>query len=170
MRTGPTVSVSAFGRVWKLSHAPALVWINRVRGDDHTLPFVFPGMIRRADAWDMFDNWISDPEDAERRCSNAARKALQYASGREWWWSYNLINETVDSWNAVNGRLVRQGVRAGEENLTDWLDAAFTLMSELMKEDDRVTFQGRLLLPPKNLKIAQSNTSTRAALMAFAAL
>jgi hypothetical protein len=168
MPTGRAVEVSAFGRVWKLPHAPALVWINSVRGEDNTFPYVFPGMVKRGDAWDMFDNWMT-VEDADRRCANAARKALQYASGREWWWTHNLINEAVSSWNGVNGKLVRQGVRASDESLPDWLDAAFTLMSEVMSEDDRATFHGRLILPPKNIKIAQSNASTRAALMAFAA-
>jgi hypothetical protein len=163
------VRVRAVGRAWILPGRNALEWINACAGEDNTFPLVFPGMISHKDGWDMWKAW-QDHEDAELRCANVARVALSRAARREWWWAHNMINEAVGSWTSLNGRLVREGVRAATETLPDWLDAAYTFVSEHLEEKERNTFQARLSLPPKNIGVAASSMSNRAALEAFARL
>lgn len=117
----------------------------------------------------MWECWEKFP-DMERRCINTARVALGRVARREWWWAHNMINEAVESWTALNGRLVREGVRAADTILPDWLDASFTVLAESYSEEaERSAFIARLNTPPKNVHVATSNTSTRAALLAFAA-
>lgn len=105
-----------------------------------------------------------------RRSTNVARVALGRASGREWHWTYNLIKECAASWPYLNGMLVRQGVHAGSETLPDWLDAAYTLLRELMDEKERKALDVRLRQVPKGLTVAvRPAMSSRAELLAFGA-
>lgn len=163
----PDVRIRAAGKSWNLPGRSALVWINMCHGEDNTFPDVFPGMISHKDAWEMWEAWKTF-DDMERRSVNAARVALGKASGREWWWTHNLINEVVDSWTSINGILVREGVRAEKERLPNWLDAAYILVCERSSEEERIAFRARLNLPPKNVGMLLSNTATRKALLDFA--
>jgi hypothetical protein len=130
---------------------------------------VFPGFLGTSDAAWMVDQWLEVP-DMQKRCINVARVALGRASGREWFWAYNLIKECAASWPYLNGMLTRQGVRASDETLADWLDAAYTLLRELMDDKERKALELRLRKIPRDavapVRIAKS---TRAELMAFGA-
>lgn len=130
---------------------------------------LFPGLVRAADAERIFDLLLELPE-AQRRCTNVARVALARASGREWSWSYNLIEECAKSWPYINGMLVRQGVRAVDEPLADWLDSAYTLLRELYGDKERDALESRLRRVPRGAVMpVKKPMSTRAELMAFGA-
>jgi hypothetical protein len=128
---------------------------------------IFPGLVRGRDAADMMDLWLDVP-DMQRRCINVSRVALSRESGREWFWAYNLIKECWGSWPYLNGMLVRQGVRADREPLADWLDAAYTLLRELLDEKARLALESRLRQVPRGVK-ARPVMSSRQDLMGFAA-
>jgi hypothetical protein len=117
----------------------------------------------------MVDQWLEVP-DMQRRCINVARVALGRASGREWYWAYNLILKCVESWPYINGMLVRQGVRADTEPLADFLDAAYTLMRELRDDKGRTALDSELSRIPKDAIASgiKPKMSGRGDLMAFA--
>ena len=106
------------------------------------------------------------------RCTRIARVALERAGRREWTWTYNLIHECLGAWQQINGMLIRQGVRVENERLSDWLDAAYTLIRELLGQDKEAltAFETRLKSVPKDaLGTMTPKMSSRAALLEFAA-
>jgi len=86
------------------------------------------------------------------RCLRVSRAALGRASGREWHRAANLIHECAGGWPFINGQLVREGVRADEERLDDWLDAAYTMIRDGMDTKARDAFEARLDMVPKNAR------------------
>jgi len=161
--------VRAFGRTFELRSTSADEWIEAVTSDD--MAGVFPGMVRDSDAADLFGLWHTLP-DMQRRCINVARVATSRVSGREWFWAVNLTNEALKSWPYVNGMLIRQGVRTDSTEFADWLDAAFTLLREVLDKDARKAFEARLRIVPRGAVGAGSPRpvmSTRADLVMFAA-
>ena len=129
---------------------------------------IFPGLVADRDARDLYQVWAIH-ENVERRCRLTAQAALGRAAGREWHWALNLIKEAHQSWTYINGKLVREGVRADETSLSDWLDAAFTLFTELYRQDKNAqkAFEMRLRQIPAGS--GKARMSSRADLMAFAA-
>src|SRR5689334_22658283 len=95
--------VKAFGRLWRLRRMSAWDWVRACH--EPTLADVFPGQVRDSDIPAVFESALHDP-DFDRRCHLAARAALERATGREWWWAYNLIGEARSGWIVVNGRLM----------------------------------------------------------------
>lgn len=158
------IVVTCLGRVWILPGHSAWDWILAVF-DDEDLTRVFPGMVDDDDVEEMFVAQMT-VADIDRRCVNVARVALGRASGREWWWTVNLIKEVLKSWTIINGYLVRHGVRASETSLSDWLDAAYTQLREMVDDKERAALEMRLKIPPRNTTAV---ITTRAALLAFAA-
>lgn len=128
---------------------------------------VFPGLVADRDGEEIFNLWMSEP-DMQRRCVNVSRKALERAGGREWHWSLNMVKEIQGSWTHLNGKLVREGVRADRTGLADYLDAAYTMFAELLKEKDFKAFETRLRRIPAGSFTARPRMSSRAELMAFA--
>lgn len=140
---------------------------------DPELAGVFPGLVDDVDARAAFQIWL-DPSFGDQvgiRMLRTARVALERAGRREWTWTYNLITECLGSWQIVNGMLIRQGVRADRENLADWLDAAYTMIRELIHEEKALTaFETRLRSVPKDaLGTMTPRMSSRADLLEFAA-
>lgn len=129
---------------------------------------IFPGLVDNKDARELLKLW-ENHENVERRCTLTAQAALGRVSGREWHWSLNLIKEAQQSWTHVNGKLIREGVRADSTSLADWLDAAFTLLTELYERDKNAlkAFEARLRHVPAGT--AAVRMSGRAELLAFAA-
>lgn len=173
MPTGPEsdrwgrVPVHCFGRTWWLQDVPAFTWIMAYKSDE--MSEVFPGLTDLDDAEDLYRLWLDVP-DMRRRAENVARVAFGRASGREWYWAGNLVDESLKSWTYINGMLVRQGVRATETSLPDWLDASYTLMRELMDEKGRTALDIRLRRIPRDaLTTMRPTFSNRSALLAFAA-
>jgi hypothetical protein len=164
------VLIRAFGRPWLLRDVPALDWI--LGAGEPGLAGIFPGLVDDDDSYAAFVIFSSghDP-DTDLRGLRAARVALERAGRREWFWTYNLIDECLQSWTQVNGLLVRQGVWADRTSLPDWLDAAFTQILELYHDKkERTAFETRLRKVPKDaLGTVKPKFSDRNALMAFAA-
>lgn len=160
--------VTCVGRPWKLKAASADQWVRAVLMPE--MAGVFPGMLRGSQALDFFDLWDQFPN-MPRRCLNVSMVALARASGREWFWAYNMIETAAQSWPHVNGLLVREGVRADAESLHNWLDACYTLILERKNEEDRVAFENSLTRVPRFAIAAgvKPRMSSRAELMAFAA-
>lgn len=128
---------------------------------------IFPGLVEDEDGEQIFGLWMSEP-DMQRRCINVSRKALERAGNREWHWSLNLIQEVQASWTQINGRLVREGVRADRVSLPDFLDAAYTLFAQLLPEKDFKAFETRLRKIPAGGMSSKPRMSSRADLLAFA--
>jgi hypothetical protein len=164
---GSDIWIRAFGRTWQLRDAPASVWMLGATSPD--MAGIFPGLIRGRDAHAMNALWGSH-RDVEARCRLAAQRALGYASGREWFWAYNLIKESYKSWTHLNGKLVREGVRADRTPLPDWLDASYTMFHELLHEEAALkAFDMRLRQVPASSGAVAVAMSSKTDLMAFAA-
>ena len=168
MSSGPgsNVWVHVHGRYWHLRDVPAVDWIHAAVSED--MVGIWPGLVDDADAEQLFDLWMTEP-DMRARSSRVARKALERAGNREWHWSLNMIKEIRDSWTYLNGLLVRQGVRADQVNLDDYLDAAYTVFQEKLPGDDLKAFNTRLRKIPAGVgEPAKPRMSSRADLMQFA--
>ena len=157
--------VTGLGRLWTLDNPNALPWIHAALSPD--MAGIFPGMVVDAEQ-DLFELLMSHPE-ANVRCQRMARVALGRAAGREWHWAHNMIKESVGSWTHLNGKLVREGVRASDTSLPDWLDAAWTVFMELFDKKEQMSFQNRLRSIPATGDMVQPRMSSRADLMSFAA-
>ena len=131
-----------------------------------TLADVFPGQLRDSDIPAVFESALHDP-DFDRRCHLAARAALERATGREWWWAYNLIGEARSGWIVVNGRLMLAGISAHDTNIADWLDAAFVSIMMSLDESGQKRLESRLRKIPAGVA-ARPKMSSKADLLAFA--
>jgi hypothetical protein len=156
------------GYSWDIRHGNALDWIQAVAADVKGLSGVFPGMIGDDGAAAMLDLLLTLP-DAEQRRERTARKVLGRAGGRDWWWTCNLIGKIVGSWTYVNGMLIREGVKASEHSLPDWLDAAYTRLWEGCDDQGRVAFETELMIPPAGVRVAATLAEQKRGALAFAA-
>lgn len=141
-------------------------WIMAVAQDKESLSRVFPGMIRSEDVEAMVAAMEMFP-DMDRRWTNAARKALQYASGRDWWRAFNLIVACLDEWTFINGILLLKGCDAAKMELGPWLDAAYVAKAQRMDENAFKQFEMQLNQVPAGVQ--GGGAAKRQALMAFAA-
>ena len=161
---GDDVWVKCHGRYWKLRSVPASTWIQAVLSTD--MAGIWPGLVRDRDAEQLYGLWLTE-DDMQNRAALVSRRALGRAAGREWHWAHNLIKEIDGSWTWLNGLLVREGVRADQTGLSDYLDAAFTLFSEKLKPDDFKAMETRLRKLPSGI-ITKPRMSSRDDLMKFA--
>lgn len=116
----------------------------------------------------MYHLSLSCP-DIERRWVNAARVALGRGSGRDWWWSLNLIGKSLQSWPYINGKLLLSGVDAHHLPFPDWLDACYMLLWGNCDENSRIKLDLELSLPPAGVALRQSKEAKQKMLADFAA-
>ena len=116
----------------------------------------------------MYHLAMSDP-DVERRWLNAARVAVGRGSGRDWWWSVNLIRKALGGWAYINGKLLLSGVSAKDVSLPDWLDACYMLLWSGCDEQGQIKLDLELSLPPAGVAIRRSKAEKEKMLAAFAA-
>lgn len=88
------VHVTCCERRWELQRCTAAQWAGVVAYDPEGLSGVFPGLILDDDL-DVMMEFIFSVEDIEDRWARCARHALQRSSGRDWWWSLNLIKKAL---------------------------------------------------------------------------
>lgn len=137
-----------------------------VAQDPERLSRIFPGMIRSGDveamvaAMEAFD-------DMDRRWENVARKALKYASGRDWWRALNLMKVCLAEWTFINGVLLTKGCDARSMGLASWLDAAYVVKAKNMDENQFKKFEMEMNQVPAGAQ--GGGEAKRKALMAFAA-
>lgn len=162
--SGSRLTVTGFGRRWTVDNPPALAWIHAAMSED--MAGVFPGLVVE-DEQELLQAILTDP-DFRIKCQRMAHALLGRGSGREWHWALNLIKESVGSWTHLNGKLVREGVRASSTSLPDWLDAAWTVFVELLDKNERKAFENRLRAIPAIDGAVKPRMSTRSDLMAFA--
>lgn len=129
---------------------------------------VFPGSIGDSDVEAMY-HISRDVPDADSRWTNAARAALGRGSGRDWWWSRNLIKRSLQAWPYINGKLQLSGVRAHDTSLADWLDATYMLLWSGSDDKGRVKLDTELSMPPVGVAIRRSPAQTKQMLADFAA-
>lgn len=146
----------------------AYAWIGAVGFDLDTLVGVFPGAVRDGDVEAMWHLGRTVP-DIDRRWANAARVALGRGSGRDWWWSRNLIKKSLQAWPYINGKLLLSGVRSTQTPLPDWLDACYMLLWQHCDENDRTKLDLELSAPPAGIAIRRSKEQTKQMLADFAA-
>ena len=136
--------------------------------DMDDLAGVFPGAISDNDVDAMYHLAMSDP-DIERRWRNAARVAVGRGSGRDWWWSVNLIRKSLAGWPYLNGKLLLSGVSARHLPLPDWLDACYMLIWSGCDEKDRLKLDLELSMPPAGVALRQSKQAKVRMAESFAA-
>jgi hypothetical protein len=129
--------------------------VGAVGFDMDSLAGVFPGSIGDVDVDAMYHLALSDP-DIDRRWRNAARVAVGRGSGRDWWWSVNLIRKALGGWPYINGKLLLAGVSAAKLPLPDWLDACYMLMWSGGDEKGRIQLDLELSMPPAGVALRQS--------------
>lgn len=162
------VEVTCLQRRWALDLDTAYQWVGAVGFDLDSLAGVFPGSIGDDDADAMFDLSLSHP-DIERRWLNAARVAVGRGSGRDWWWSVNLVRRSLSAWPYINGKLLLSGANARTLPLPDWLDACYMLLWGNCDEPSRIKLDLELSMPPAGVAIRQSKQAKTQMLADFAA-
>lgn len=155
------------GLSWSLRDVDASAWVRALSTDIDGLSGVFPGLIDGGE--DVMLALLIDMPDAEARRLLTARKVLGRGSGRDWWWTQNLVKRILGSWTYINGFMVREGVRAAEHSFPDWLDAAYTRLWEGLDEKARVRFETEMLMPPPGVQVTASLSEQKRGAMAFAA-
>lgn len=163
------VTVTCFQRNWTLQLYTAYDWVGSIGYDMDTLVGVLPGAVDDSELDDMWAYCRDTNTDFERRCLNAARVALGRGSGRDWWWSLNLIRRCLQSWPYINGMLLLRGVDAAKLPLPSWLDAAYMLLWENSDDEGRTKLDLELGIPPAGVAVKRAPGSTRAMMQAFAA-
>ncbi len=129
---------------------------------------VFPGSIGDDDVDAMYHLALSDP-DIERRWLNAARVGVGRGSGRDWWWSVNLVRRALSGWPYINGKLLLSGVDAHRLPFPDWLDACYMLLWSGCDENGRIKLDLELSMPPAGVALRQSKAQKERMLADFAA-
>lgn len=162
------VSVTCHERSWALDLDTADHWLGAVGFDMDSLAGVFPGSIGDDDVDAMYHLALSDP-DIDRRWRNAARVAVGRGSGRDWWWSVNLIRRALSGWPYINGKLLLSGVSARHMSLPDWLDACYMLLWGNCDEKERIKLDLELSMPPAGVALRQSKEAKVRMAESFAA-
>lgn len=164
-----TVEVTCFGEPWELQLSTASQWVGAIGWDPDTLAGVLPGAIDDSKLEHMWDSSCSDPADAARRWTNAARVAVQRGSGRDWWWTVNLIRKVLGIWPYINGQLLLAGVDAEKLNFASWCDAVFMLLWTNQDEEGRTRLDLELSMRPQGVGLRMSGTAKKKMLEGFAA-
>lgn len=163
------VTVVLDDREWAVDLHNAHAWIGAVGMDLSNLSGVFPGGLADSDVDAMYHLSLSLP-DIERRWLNCARAALGRGSGRDWWWSLNLIKRVLPGWTYINGKLLLSGVSARGMPLPDWLDAVYMLLwTSTTDEKERIKLDLELSMPPAGVAIRRSKEQKQKMLADFAA-
>lgn len=159
--------VRAFGTHWLIQAVPASAWLQGLHGDPDGLAGIFPGLCVDDGVDLMLGVWL-EFGDADQRCVIAARRLLGRAAGMDWVWAWNLMRLCLRGWVYVNGVLLRQGVRASEMSLSDWLMAAYTLIYEGRDEAGRVALESELSTPPRGVRLVIPAAVQHQGALAFA--
>lgn len=117
----------------------------------------------------MWESSANNHADSDRRWLNAARRAVDRGSGRDWWWSVNLTMRCLRMWPYINGLLLLSGVDAAKMSFPTWLDAAFMLLWERQDEDGRAKLDLELSMPPAGTRGKAASRANRKMMEAFAA-
>lgn len=161
------ITVTAFKQSWTLVDGPAYDWIGAAAMDLDHLSGVFPGLVAEDHLDDLWAYVLSG--DFDKRCELAARAALGRAAGKDWWWASNMIKKILSGWAVINGIMIREGVRAQDVSLADYMDAFYSLMWERSKEEDRLKLDVELNTLPAGVRVRQSSAARKAMLARFAA-
>ena len=159
--------VHAFKSSWPIQAVPASVWLQSLQRDVDGLAGIFPGLVCDDSVDSMLGMWL-ECEDVDQRCVIAARRLLARAAGMDWVWAWNLMRLCLRGWVYVNGVLLRQGVRASEMSLSDWLMAAYTLIYEGRDEAGRVALESELSTPPRGVRLVIPAAVQHQGALAFA--
>lgn len=159
------IIVAYADRPWRLEARTAADWLGGMAMDFDTLSGIFPGLICDDDVDDM--SQLLKTPGHEEGLEDVARKVVQAAGGRDWWWTVSLAKKSLANWILVNGFLVRQGVRADAIGFPDWLDACYTWLWERGDEEQRTKLDIELSLPPRGAR--RSGAANRRMAEAFQA-
>lgn len=162
----PRVMVTCFGKEWELELHTAADWVGAIGFDMETLVGVMPGAIPDDRLQEMWP--LSKRSDSSRRWLNAARVAVGRGSGRDWWWTMNMVRKCLPVWPYINGQLLLKGVDAATLPLPSWLDAAFMLLWGNQDEDGRTKLELELSVRPKGVEVTMSEPVKRKMLESFA--
>lgn len=161
------VKVKAFNRTWTLAGWSAFDWLGAAALDLDHLTGIFPGLV---DDSHLDELWaFSALGDFAKRSELVARAALGRAAGKDWWWVLNLSRKILTGWPAVNGTMIREGVRAHDTSFPDYLDAFYSLIWVRGKDEDRMRLDLELSMPPPGVRVKQSAAAKKAMLDQFAA-
>lgn len=163
------VVVTCFAQTWHITLDRAAEWVGAIGYDLEGLSGVFPGGISEDELDRMWDAGREDPDDAQRRWRNAARVSVQRGSGRDWWWTVNLIRKVLGIWPYINGQLLLAGVDAEKLNFASWCDATFMLLWTNQDEEGRTRLDLELSMRPQGVGLRMSGTAKKKMLEGFAA-
>lgn len=163
------VVVTCFGHVCELTPGLAADWVGAIGYDLEGLSGVFPGRLQEDDLDWAWEASTADPTDTQRRWRNVARVAVGRASGRDWWWTVNLVRKCLPIWPYINGQLLLHNVDAAATPLPSWLDAAFMLLWTNADQEGRTRLDMELSMRPKGVAVSLSPQTTRRMLDDFAA-
>jgi hypothetical protein len=191
------VTVGCLGRHWELALSTAAQWIGAIGYDPDGLVGIFPGGVGDDDLdalWECSRQLLVQPgrtdesesgdrghemvrtqrdhlhhQDFERKWVNSARVAVARGSGRDWWWTVNLVRKVLGIWPYINGQLLLSGVNAETMRFPLWCDAAFMLLWNAQDQDGRTRLEMELSMPPAGVHVQISSAANRKMLDRFAA-
>lgn len=190
------VTVGCLGRHWELALSTAAQWIGAIGYDPDRLVGIFPGGVADEDLEALWEcsrqlhvqpdrTGESEPEtpgqllrtqraqlwdqNIERKWVNSARVAVARGSGRDWWWTVNLVRKVLGIWPYINGQLLLSGVDAEKLSFPSWCDAAFMLLWTSADAEGRTKLELELSMPPAGIAVAMSPKATKKMLSDFAA-
>lgn len=94
---------------------------------------------------------------------------MQRGSGRDWWWTVNLVRKTLGIWPYINGQLLLSGVDSEKMRFPQWCDAAFMLMWTNSDKEGRTRLELELSIRPRGVRVNMSRGDRKQMLEAFAA-
>lgn len=133
----------------------ALPWLEVLMMGEHILlDDVVPGLLDDPsiveDALTCGDLHPYDLEDLQL-------KAIELASGRDWWVTLRLIETIRGAWDQVGSEFAM--VDANRISLAGWLDFAFGIILKAMPRDKLQSFLLRLEIPPKSIEAPEPTIS-----------
>lgn len=136
--------------------APACRWISTILERD--LLGIVPGLV----ADDALLDAVAAGTVTVAQCRDAARHAIEAASGHRWWTTDRLVYlSTGFPW--IAGELVLSGVDASRVSLGGWCAAVWRIVTRDRNKMDLGRIEWELTTPPPGLPVEERYDAQRAA-------
>lgn len=138
----PSAVVVTLGkRTYRIPPHPAAVWLALLLTRD--LEGVLPGLLTDDDAEDL-DEALWSGEVGIDQVRDAIFDMITVASGRNWWWAFNLLAVCAPSWSQKFGTIMLHGFDIHKESIAAFLDVLYSLCVDGSSEEQRRSFDSSL--------------------------
>lgn len=142
------IHVELAGREFTIPPVPAADWFIAILGEK-PLPIV-PGMLPKEQEEEVAELIVNGEVDL-KDLTQAARDALEVASGWRWWEADRLIRSAGAQWKIIGGELTRTGVDLHTQPLGAVLGTLYVLAVRNLDEQKRQQVDFQISRPPAEL-------------------